>query len=210
MSNFIKFVNKFLIVFFLILIFIFISAKSYSNIMFENISNNFLRLHIVANTVSTEDQILKYNIRDAVLEYINPLFENIKDKESALNILTCHINEIQIIASNIAVSSGFNYPITVSVGNFYFPTKNYSKITLPEGHYDALKIELGKADGQNWWCVMFPSLCLLDTNHLSFSKSADKVLNENLSSEEYSVISNVDSSKDIKIKFKLIELFENI
>lgn len=210
MSNFIKFVNKFLIVFFLILIFIFISAKSYSNIMFENISNNFLRLHIVANTDSTEDQILKYNIRDAVLEYINPLFENIKDKESALNILTCHINEIQIIASNIAVSSGFNYPITVSVGNFYFPTKNYSKITLPEGHYDALKIELGKADGQNWWCVMFPSLCLLDTNHLSFSKSADKVLNENLSSEEYSVISNVDSSKDIKIKFKLIELFENI
>ena len=94
--------------------------------------------------------------------------------------------------------------------DFYFTTKEYSEIILPEGYYDALKIELGESKGQNWWCVMFPSLCIIDSNNLNFSKSSEQLLQENLSEEELSIISNNNTTPDIKIKFKLIELFENL
>ena len=210
MSKFQNFFLKLLFVFFLIIIFIFISAKSYSQNMFKNISNNFLRLHVVANSDSTEDQILKYKIRDAVIDYMKPYFSNINTKNDALNILNSQKNNISDLATKIATENGYNYPVNVSIGNFYFPTKEYSKIILPEGYYDALKIELGNAKGQNWWCVMFPSLCIIDSNNLSFSESSEQLLQENLSEEELSIISNTNTTPDIKIKFKLIELFENL
>lgn len=202
--------SKLLFICFIVSIYIFISAKSYSKTMFKNISNNFLRLHIVANSDSTEDQMLKYKIRDAVIEYINPYFSNIDSKEDALKVLNDHLNEIYNVSLDVAYSNGFYYPITVSIGNFYFPTREYSKITLPEGYYDALKIELGNSNGQNWWCVMFPSICLIDNNTYGSSENCSELLQDKLTSEEYSIISNNNNSVDIKIKFKLIELFENI
>ena len=210
MSKFQNFFLKLLFIFFLIIIFIFISAKSYSQNMFKNISNNFLRLHVVANSDSTEDQILKYKIRDAVIDYMKPYFSNINTKNDALNILNSQKNNINDLATKIATENGYNYPVNVSIGNFYFPTKEYSEIILPEGYYDALKIELGNAKGQNWWCVMFPSLCIIDSNNLSFSESSEQLLQENLSEEELSIISNNNTTPNIKIKFKLIELFENL
>ena len=210
MSKFQNFFLKLLFIFFLIIIFIFISAKSYSQNMFKNISNNFLRLHVVANSDSTEDQILKYKIRDAVIDYMKPYFTNINTKNDALDILNLQKNNIGNLATKIATENGYTYPVNVSIGNFYFPTKEYSEIILPEGYYDALKIELGNAKGQNWWCVMFPSLCIIDSNNLSFSESSEQLLQENLSEEELSIISNTNATPDIKIKFKLIELFENL
>lgn len=210
MSKFQNFFLKLLIIFFLLIIFIFISAKSYSQNMFNNISNNFLRLHVVANSDSTEDQILKYKIRDAIIDYITPYFTNIKNKTEALTILNFQKDNITNLATQIASNNGYNYPINVSIGNFYFPTKEYSEIILPEGYYDALKIELGNAKGQNWWCVMFPSICITDSSNLCFSEKSEKLLQENLSEEELSIISNNNTTTDIKIKFKLIELFENI
>lgn len=210
MSKFQNFFLKLLFIFLLIIIFIFISAKSYSQNMFKNISNNFLRLHVVANSDSTEDQILKYKIRDAVIDYMKPYFSNINTKNDALNVLNSQKNNINNLAIKIATENGYNYPVNVSIGNFYFPTKEYSEIILPEGYYDALKIELGDAKGQNWWCVMFPSLCIIDSNNLSFSEGSEQLLQENLSEEELSIISNTNTTQDIKIKFKLIELFENL
>ena len=210
MSKLKNFCLKFFFILFIIIIFILISAKSYSQTMFNNISNNFLRLHIIANSDSTEDQMLKYKIRDAVIEYISPYFENVNSKEDALKILNEHIDDIYNLSLDIATSNGYNYPIKVSVGNFYFPTKGYTQITLPEGFYDALKIELGNSTGQNWWCVMFPSLCIIDTTNCEFSETSDEILRNNLGAEEYSIISNQNDYTSIKIKFKLIELFENI
>lgn len=201
---------KLIFIFFIIFIFIFVSAKSYSKTMFKNISNNFLRLHIIANSDSTDDQILKYKIRDSVIEYMSSYFDDVKTKDEALKILNDHIDEIYNIAFEIASSNGYSYPITVSVGNFYFPTREYDEITLPEGCYDALKIELGESKGQNWWCVMFPSICLIDNSNQNFSNDSEKLLQQNLDSEEYSIICNENKSVELKIKFKLIELFENI
>ena len=203
MSKFKNFFLKLSLIFSLITIFIFISARSYSKNMFKNISNNFLRLHVVANSDSTEDQILKYKIRDAVIDYMKPYFSNINTKKDALEILNSQKNNITNLAKKIATDNGYTYPVTVFIGNF-------SEIILPEGYYDALKIELGDAKGQNWWCVMFPSLCIIDSTNLNFSESSEQLLQENLSEEELSIISNSNATPDIKIKFKLIELFENL
>ena len=178
--------------------------------MFKNISDNFLRLHVVANSDSTQDQMLKYQVRDAVIEYFNTHLSEVSTKNEAISILNDHLSEIYNIVSNIQLKNGFYYPINISISKSYFPTKDYSNIILPEGYYDALKIEIGNANGQNWWCVMFPSLCIINTNDLNFSDSSDKILQDNLSEEEYSLVSTDKTSADIKIKFKLIELFENI
>lgn len=210
MINIKNIIFKLFVVFFTIIIFIFVLAKSYSHTMFKNISNSFLRLHIIANSDSTEDQILKYKIRDGVIEYLNPLFSSVQTKDDALKILNAHVDDISILATNISKSMGYNYNIKVSVGNFYFPTKDYTKVTLPEGFYDALKIEIGEANGQNWWCVMFPSLCIIDTTNCSFTPESDNILKENLGSEEYAIITNSNNSPNFKFKFKLIEIFENI
>ena len=205
MSKFKIFFLKLSLIFSLITIFIFISARSYSKNMFKNISNNFLRLHVVANSDSTEDQILKYKIRDAVIDYMKPYFSNINTKKDALEILNSQKNNITNLAKKIATDNGYTYPVTVFIGNFYFPTKEYSEIILPEGYYDALKIELGDAKGQNWWCVMFPSLCFIDISSGIVNDEAKENLEENLDNESYNLISN--TSTETTFKFKLVEFF---
>ena len=199
----------FIFTIFLLFLFVFISAKSYSNAMSKSISDKFLRLHVIANSDSTEDQILKYQIRDAILEYMKPILENANSKEEALTLLTNQQKNLEIIAKKITVDNNFDYDITVSIGNFYFPTKEYSNFILPNGFYDALQIKIGKATGQNWWCVMFPSLCITDQS-CNFTNSSEEFLQENLSNEEFKVLYNNPENQQLKIKFKLIELFENM
>ena len=207
MSKFKNFFLKLSLIFSLITIFIFISARSYSKNMFKNISNNFLRLHVVANSDSTEDQILKYKIRDAVIDYMKPYFSNINTKKDALEILNSQKNNITNLAKKIATDNGYTYPVTVFIGNFYFPTKEYSEIILPEGYYDALKIELGDAKGQNWWCVMFPPLCFVDISSGVVPDESKELLESNLSEEEFALISENDNNTEIQFKFKLLEFF---
>ncbi len=204
-----KIFYKFIFTIFLLFLFIFVSAKSYSNAMSKSISNKFLRLHVVANSDSTEDQMLKYQIRDAVLEYMEPTLKNAKSKEEALELLNNSKENIEKIAKKITFDNNFDYDITVSIGNFYFPTKEYSNFILPNGFYDALQIKIGKAAGQNWWCVMFPSLCITEQS-CNFTNSSEEFLQENLSNEEFKVLYNNPENQQLKIKFKLIELFENM
>ena len=201
---------KFFILSILFIFFIFLLAKSYSDTMFKNISNNFLRLHIVANSDSTEDQVLKYEIRDAILNYISPYMKNASSKQDAIKILKNNMKQMYKLSSDILTEHGVNYPVRINIGNFNFPTKDYSSFILPEGNYDALKIELGNANGQNWWCVMFPSLCIVDASSFGINDSSMDILQNTLDSEEFSIVRKDNTSPDIKIKFKLIELFENL
>ena len=208
------YLRKFFSYVFLLLIlfvtFIFILAKSYSDAVFNSISDNFVRLHIVANSDSTEDQILKYEIRDAVINYLSPFLENARDKNDAQNIISAHIDDISCISNQIIVSKNLSYPINVSVGKFKFPTRDYSEFVLPEGNYDALKIDIGEAHGQNWWCVMFPSICIPDSNNIFTKNNSTDLLADTLDSEEFSIITKNSSSTEVKIKFKIIEIFENL
>ena len=112
------------------------------------------------------------------------------------------------IAKDTIISEGYSYDVSVEIGNFDFPTKTYGDISFPAGYYDALRVKIGNAEGQNWWCVMFPPLCFIDSTTGVVSDESKETLQENLSSENYQIISDTDNSS-ITFKFKLIELFEN-
>jgi len=197
---------KNILLFSLFFLFIFTLAKSYSDFIFSNISNNFLRLHIVANSDSTGYQLVKYQIRDSILNYISPYLKNAKNKQDAINTLNNNIDEFYKISEKILKENNLNYPIKISVGNFKFPTKDYSNFTLPEGNYDALKIELGSSSGQNWWCVMFPSLCFIDINNGIVEENSKSILEKGLSKESYAIVSD-KSKSTIQFKFKILEFF---
>ena len=204
------FLSFFITLFILFFLFVYYLAKSYSTIMFNNISNSFIRFHVVANSNSTEDQIIKYKVRDSIMNYISPFLKKAHTKKDAIKIINNHLDELNIISKSLIKDEGIDYSINISVRESYFPTKDYETFTLPEGYYDALIIELGKAQGQNWWCIMFPSICIPQADDLNLKSNAKSILEDSLDSEELSIISKNNSSTDIKIKFKLIELFENL
>ena len=210
MKNFVKNINfnRIILLLLLLFIYIFISAFSYTNAVCVNISNNLFRLHVIANSDTDADQNLKYIVRDKVLEYINTLSSNAKSKEDVINIVDQNLPKIQEIAQQTVYDNGFTYKINVKVGNFVFPTKKYGDIVLPPGYYDALRIEIGEAKGQNWWCVMFPPLCFVDVTSGIVPDESKEIMKENLSEEEYGLIS--ENTSDFKIKFKLVEVLQNL
>ncbi|MBR2703858.1 MAG: stage II sporulation protein R [Clostridia bacterium] len=200
----------FLLLSILFIFFVYSLAKSYSDYVFNNLSHSFVRFHVVANSNSTEDQIIKYKVRDEIMNYASSLLINANSQAEALKILSDHLDELSAIAESLITSENLNYSVRVSIGKSYFPTKDYNSFILPEGNYDALKVELGDAQGQNWWCVMFPSICIPQYDDINISDNSVSLLENTLDTEELSIISKNSNSANVKIKFKLIELFENI
>jgi stage II sporulation protein R len=201
-----SYLSKFLLIILLLIAFIFISAKSYANTIMEDLTENIFRLHIIANSDSTEDQNLKLKVRDEIIAYIKNLTNDCESKEEIISITSNNLNELASIAKETIIKNGYNYDVTVELGNFYFPTKYYGNISMPAGNYDAIRIKIGEANGQNWWCSLFPSLCFTDVSNGTIDKKADENLQKNLNSEEYSLIT--DTSPKIKIKFKILELLK--
>ena len=201
--------KRFLIVLILFTFFVFVSAISYVSAVSNNIADSVFRLHVIANSDSNEDQELKYKVRDAVLEYMNSITIDCSSKEEAIQIAKEHEDEFYKIAKQTIEENGYNYSVNIKIGNFNFPTKTYGDISLPAGNYDALRIEIGNASGQNWWCVMFPPLCFVDVSSGEVPEESKELMQDNLSSEEYTLISDSNSS-DVKFKFGLVEFFNNI
>lgn len=213
MKNFFKNLNygnlkRIAILFNLFLLYIFISAYSYVYSVSSNLSNNVFRLHVIANSDSQEDQLLKYKVRDNLINYMNTLCADCTSKQEVINISKENINTFKTIAEETIVSEGSNYTVNVEIGNFSFPTKTYGDISFPSGYYDALKIKIGEASGQNWWCMLYPSLCFVDvTSGIVPDESKDN-LKTSLSEEEYNLISD-SNNEYFSFKFKIIEFFNN-
>lgn len=203
MKNF----KNLLIIFTLFIVYIFISIFSYSNAVSTNISDSVFRLHVIANSDSAEDQNLKYDVRNALISYMNSISTNISSKEEAIKLVIENKNKFYNIAKQVISDKGFNYDVSIEIGNFSFPTKTYGDISLPAGFYDALRVEIGEASGQNWWCVMFPSLCFVDVTNGIVPEESKQDLETTLNQENYNLISS--DSLEFKVKFKLVELFEN-
>lgn len=211
-----KFLNLFnnskvkmaIILSFLLYIYITLWAISYSSYISDDISNSVFRLHVLANSDSEADQKLKYLVRDNLLEYMNKLCSNCESKEEAISIAKLHSNDFKDIALKTINDNGFNYSVTINIGNFEFPTKHYGDISLPSGYYDALRVEIGEAKGQNWWCVMFPPLCFTDVTSGIVPDSSKEELENVLTDEEFSIVSNSDNV-NYKLKFKILELLNN-
>ena len=185
-----------------------ICAFSYAKQVSTDISNSVFRLHVIANSNTNEDQNLKYKVRDKLIEYMNSMLSSSSTKNDAINIAKSHLSEFKQVALNVIREEGFNYDVNVNVGNYEFPTKEYGDISLPAGFYDALKVEIGKAEGKNWWCVMFPPLCFVDISSGIVPEKSKQELKNNLSKDEFALVSN-NRNNGIQFKFKILEFFNN-
>lgn len=123
---------------------------------------NLLRLHVIANSDTAEDQAVKRQVRDRVLDLLTPTLSQARSPEEARQLVLARQDEVRRAAQDAVRVAGEKYGVKVEVGRFVFPTKVYGNTALPAGKYEALRISLGAAEGQNWWCVLFPPLCLVD------------------------------------------------
>ena len=165
--------------------------------MSESISDKVFRLHILANSDEAYDQELKLKVRDKILLLSKELYDGCESVEQAVNVSNNNLALIKETAQKVISFYGYDYEARVYVTKEYFNTRKYDNFSLPAGVYDSLKIEIGEGKGKNWWCVMFPSVCLSGC-----TSDFDEVLTE----EEKELI---ESDKYI-IKFKAVEIYENI
>ncbi|MGI6668489.1 MAG: stage II sporulation protein R [Acetivibrionales bacterium] len=194
-----------------VLVFCAHGVNSYTESVNDGFADSIIRLHVIANSDSAEDQELKRNVRDAVLACVRELVEesgNIKETES---IIKENISGISAAARKTVLDSGMDYAVKTEFGKYPFPTKAYGDIILPPGAYKALRVVIGKGEGSNWWCVLFPPLCFVDVTHGIVPDSAKEELREVLSDEEYRIVTSSDDESDIpvKIKFKIVEMFQD-
>ena len=203
-----KSIKSWIILIILICLYTFFCAYSYVQAVSCDLKSSVLRLHVIANSDSKEDQNLKYIVRDSLLQYMNELCSNCASKEEAIEIAKSHLDDFNTIAKNTIINEGYSYNVDVEIGEFDFPTKNYGDVSFPAGNYDALRVKIGKAEGQNWWCVMFPPLCFVDISSGTIPEDSKSVLKNELNKEEFALISD-DSTVDVNFKFKLLEFFSN-
>ncbi|MBP2660760.1 MAG: stage sporulation protein [Firmicutes bacterium] len=123
---------------------------------------NLIRLHVLANSDSASDQQLKLKVRDAVIAYLAPHLETAIDKEMARQVVLEHQGELTAVAEKVVAMNGSHEPVAIELGMFDFPIKSYGNLVLPAGKYEAVRVLIGKAEGKNWWCVLFPPLCFID------------------------------------------------
>lgn len=178
-------------------------AGSWLGMEQDRLAEEVLRLHVVANSDSAEDQALKYEVRDEVLAVTEPLLTGL-DRKAALKALEGSLEEIAHAAEDVVARSGKEQRVTVRLAEgVWFPTKKYENFALPAGEYTALRVELGEGKGQNWWCVVFPPLCLGSVSDVSEEAMAAGVSGE-------SVALMTGETEGYVVKFKLIELWEEL
>ena len=139
----------------------------------------YLRIHIRANSNEEKDQRIKYAVKDAVVNFLTPIVADCLSKNEATDKINSKEKEIKYIVDGILSDGGFEYSSTVSVLNEKFPTRVYDEITLECGYYDALIIGLGSAEGDNWWCVVYPPLCFTNTENIKYKSKILEII-ENL------------------------------
>ena len=164
-----------------------------------------VRLHVLANSDSTEDQTLKLQVRDAVLEITTPLLSNCDSQEEARSRLREKLQTIQSAAKEVLEKAGKSYPVKIVLGQEDYPTRDYDSFCFPEGSYLSLRVEIGNAEGQNWWCCVFPPLCLGSAN-ASKGTAEDAFIQVGLTPVQYKIITESETPV-YRVRFKLLELF---
>lgn len=132
----------------------------------ESENDQYLRIHIRANSNSDVDQEVKYQIRDKVVDYLTPYIANCSTKEEMERVISNNLLGINAVCDAVLREKGFDYVANSKVCNEYFPTRTYGELTLEQGYYDALIVELGEAQGNNWWCVVYPPLCFVNAKEI--------------------------------------------
>ena len=168
------------------------------NILCDDLRENVLRLHIIANSDSKADQDLKLKIRDAILSEAGNVFVNAKNLEGAEEKIKQNLKKFEEIAKRVIKENGFNYTATASIGERFFETRHYENFSLPAGIYRSLIIDLGEGKGKNWWCVIYPTVCVP-----AASGNLRDAVNENSAQI-------AEQSERYVIRFKIVEIYEKI
>ena len=180
------------------LIFTIILSLSRFNASCEDMRENILRIHIIANSDSNTDQAVKLKVRDALLKECSELFLNCNSLEIAEEKAKENTDNFKDISDRVLKENGFSYLSKAKIGKSFFDTREYKDFTLPAGYYNSLIITLGKGDGHNWWCVIYPSVCI--------GGSGEK-LDKSISKKSSQIAEN---PKKYKIKFKAVEIYEKL
>lgn len=171
----------------------------------EKIYDTVLRLHVVANSDSDEDQALKLKVRDAVIEESRAMLEGCETREDAAVTVEKNRDRLLCVAKQVIVEEGYSYPVAVELGLEEYPEKTYDSCCFPAGEYLSLQVKIGNATGQNWWCVLFPPLCLSAAS----ADNEDAFVSVGLNKEQYSIITQTDKST-YRVRFKILEVFKSI
>lgn len=164
----------------------------------ERIRESVLRLHVIANSDVSVDQNLKLAVRDAIINESEEIFDGTVTVDNAVEKITPEIDNIKEIAERVVENYGFDYNVDVSIDEEYFETRTYETVTLPAGKYLSLIVRIGEGKGKNWWCVMFPPMCVSAADE-------EDVLKTTLSEKEFKL---VNSKPEYEPRFKIIELYE--
>ncbi|MCE5287003.1 MAG: stage II sporulation protein R [Pelosinus sp.] len=150
--------------------------------------DGLIRLHVLANSDSKEDQALKLKVRDAIIAYLEPLLSNAEDAAAARRIVGEQRENLILAARQVILANGADYKVRIQLGTFDFPIKTYGELVLPAGKYEAVRVLIGQGEGSNWWCVLFPPLCFIDITNAAATQN------------------NQDKEREVEFRSKLAEL----
>lgn len=170
----------------------------------ETIYSDMIRLHVLADSDDEDEQALKLKVRDAVLEKVTELTEGVTDTDEALRIVEENLEEISQIGQEEVENNGYDHSVTAEIGREEYPEREYDGFKLPAGEYYSLRVKIGQAEGQNWWCVLFPPLCTAAAEERN-----EVFIATGFTGEQYRTVTETENVK-YKIKFKILEVLEEI
>ncbi len=177
----------------------------------REIYDSVIRLHVLANSDSEEDQALKLLVRDRVLELTRVLTSDCATREDAIAVINESLELYEECARGVLLENGSNQSVKAVLGEEYYPTRQYQSAAFPGGEYLSLRIKIGEAEGKNWWCVLFPPICLSAAGEKK-NDLENAFIAAGLTSEQYRIITENEGqgSGKYKIRFKILEIFEEV
>lgn len=170
-----------------------------------------LRLHVLANSDSEADQALKLKVRDTVIETLTPLVKDLQSIEEVKETAESSLELIEARAEETVRAEGYSYDVTVTLTREDYPTKSYDSMCFPAGEYTSLRVMIGEAEGQNWWCVLFPPLCLSAATSKAdnAANNKDAFISAGLTDDQYNIVTETQNTK-YKVRFRILEIIEGV
>ncbi|WP_241395214.1 stage II sporulation protein R [Clostridium beijerinckii] len=186
---------------------------------YDEVKDSLIRFHVIANSDNDDDQQLKLKVKNRVIDYLYPYLNSSQSLDESRKIIKDKMEEVKTLAQQVIKDNNYDYDVKVELSRENFPDKSYGNITLPQGNYEAFRIIIGSGQGRNWWCVMFPPLCFVDESkaQVEYDKTENKIKSNGKSFELESKDDSTENVGDkqadgnnIKIKFKIVEIFRDI
>ncbi len=182
-----------------------VAIGTYAKEVNDDLSSKVIRFHVVANSDSVADQLLKQQVKDEVIAYMEPMLQHSTSLEETRNLINKNKDAIKKLSEEVVRRNAEDYPVYVALDYANFPTKAYGDIVFPAGRYEACRIIIGEGKGENWWCVMFPPLCYVDAASGVVPIEGKEELKATLNKEQYRLVAK-NEGKGYQIRFKIVDL----